>query len=90
MVEAMLKSYTVPQTMRHVPVHPALLAEWRLGGVARDEGALAGPDDLIAPLPPDLCQRWVTRPIGSFVGRTDPRDPLSIARAVTELAENLG
>lgn len=51
---------TKTQAVRHVPVHPtlaAMLAEWKLGGWPAMFGRAPGPDDLIAPLPPETVRR---------------------------------
>lgn len=62
---------TKTDAVRHVPVHPvlaAMLAEWKLHGWAEMIGRAPMPDDLIAPLPPDVADRRRSRTGEAFRG----------------------
>jgi integrase len=59
-----LEKGTKTAAIKHVPVHPtlaAMLAEWKLGGWPAMMGRAPGPDDLIAPLPPEAAERRRSR-----------------------------
>lgn len=63
------KGHTKTDTDRWMPVHPTLarlLAEWRLGGWAREFGRPPTDDDLVLPVPPTPKRRGRRRPAGAL------------------------